>query len=83
MYKWTVINSINLFYLSISLSSLAYIETAAVALWLERPPWVQEVVGSIRGRHRPKSKQLVVVVAFPIGDQDYGNSSKTGRPVSR
>ena len=38
-------------------------------------------VGSIPDRDRPKSLKLVVV-AFPLGAQDYGNSATTGPPVS-
>ena len=57
------------------------VRTAAVAKWLERPPREREVVGTIPGRHIPKSLTLVVV-AFPLGAQDYGNSTTTGPPVS-
>ena len=49
---------------------------AAVANWVE---W--GIVGSIPGRDRPKSLKLIVV-AFPLGAQDYGNSTTTGPPVS-
>ena len=56
--------------------------TAAVAYWLECPPHEQEVVGSIPGRDRPKSLKLVVVAA-PLGAQDYGSSTVIGPPVSR
>ena len=35
----------------------------------------------IPGRDRPKSLKMVVV-AFPLGTQDYGNSTTTGKPVS-
>ena len=52
-----------------------------VAYWLERPPREQEVVGSIPGRDRPKSLKLVVV-AFLLGAQDYGSSTRNGPPVS-
>ena len=55
--------------------------TASVALWLERPPREREVVGSIPGCDRLKSLKLVVV-AFPHGAQDNGNSTTTGPPVS-
>ena len=55
--------------------------TAAVVKWLERPPHEREFVGSIPGRDTPKSLKLVVV-AFPLGTQDYGNSTTTGPPVS-
>ena len=41
----------------------------------------REVVGSIPGRNRPKSLKLVVV-AFPLGAQEYGNSTTTGQSVS-
>ena len=36
--------------------------------------------GLIPGRNRPKSLKLGVV-AFPLGAQDYGCSTKTGPPV--
>ena len=36
---------------------------------------------SISDRDRPKSLKLVVV-AFPVGTQDYGKSTTTGPPVS-
>ena len=55
--------------------------TAAVAWWLERPPREWEVVGSIHGLDRLKSLKLVVA-AFPLGAQDYGNSTATGPLVS-
>ena len=38
--------------------------------------------GLIPGRDRPKSLKLVVV-ACPLGAQDYGNTTTTGPPVSR
>ena len=38
-------------------------------------------VGSIPGHDRRKSLKLVVV-AFPLGTQDYGNSTMTGLPVA-
>ena len=44
-------------------------------------PREREVMGSIPGLKRPKSLKLVVV-AFPLGTQDYGNSTTTGPPVS-
>ena len=47
---------------------------------VERPPREREVVGSIPGRDGPKSLKLVVV-AFSLGAQDYGNSASTSRPV--
>ena len=50
-------------------------------LWLERPPHEREVTGSIPGRDRPKSLKLVVV-AFPFGAQNYGNTTTTGLLVS-
>ena len=53
-------------------------ETATLAKWLERPPSEREVVGSIPGCNRPKFSRLVVV-AFPLRAQDYGNSTRTGR----
>ena len=56
-------------------------ETAAVAYCLERPPREWEVVGSILGRNRPKSLKPVVV-AFPLGAQDYGNRTTNSLPVS-
>ena len=49
----------------------------AVASWLER----LKVVGSIPSRDRPKSLK-VVVMAFPLGAQDYENSTTIGPPVS-
>ena len=52
-----------------------------MAKWLERPPREWEVVDSIPGRDSPKSLKLVVV-AFPVGAQDYGNSTTTGPSVS-
>ena len=55
--------------------------TATVAWWLERRPHEWEVVGSIPGCDRPMSVKLVVV-AFLLGAQDYGNSTMTGPPVS-
>ena len=57
------------------------IPTTAVALSLERPPREREVMGSIPGRYRPKSLKLVVV-AFPLGVQEYGKSTTTGPPES-
>ena len=63
------------------LAVILLLTTATVALWLERPPREREVVGSIPGRDRPKSLKLVVV-AFPLGAQDYGNSTTAGPPVS-
>ena len=55
--------------------------TAAVAYWLECPPREREVVGSIPDRDRPKRLKLVAM-AFPLGAQDYGNSTTTGPPMS-
>ena len=55
--------------------------TAAVAYWLERLPREREVVAWIPGPDRPKSLKLVVV-AFPLGAQDYRNNTTTGPPVS-
>ena len=55
--------------------------TAAPTYWLVCPTHEGEVVGSIPGRDRPKSLKLVVV-AFSLGPQDYGNSTTTGPPVS-
>ena len=52
-----------------------------VALWLERPPHKREVVGSIPGHDKTKPLKLVEM-AFPLGAQDYGNSTMTGPPVS-
>ena len=49
--------------------------------WLERQLREQEVVGSIPGHERQKSLKLVVL-AFPLGAQDCGNSTTTGPPVS-
>ena len=43
-------------------------------------PCEQEVMGSIPGRDKPKSFKLVVV-ASPVGAQDYGNSTTTCPPV--
>ena len=40
---------------------------------LEGPPHEREVVGSIPSCDRPKSLKLVVV-AFPLGVKEYGNS---------
>ena len=54
--------------------------TAMVTLWLERPPH-EQVVGLIPGRDRLKSLKLVVV-AFSLGAQVYGNSTMTGPLVS-
>ena len=54
---------------------------ATVAYWLQRPPRERRVVGSIPGRDRQQSLKLVVV-AFPLGAQVYGNSTTTGFPVS-
>ena len=48
---------------------------------LTTPPRKREVVGSVPSHDRPKSLKLVVV-AFPLGAQDYGNSTTTGLPVS-
>ena len=45
------------------------------------PPREREVVGSISNHNRPKSLKLVVV-AFTLGAQDYGNSTANGPPVS-
>ena len=44
-------------------------------------PCEQQVMGSISGRDRPKSLKLVVM-AFPLGAQDYGNSTMTGPLMS-
>ena len=44
-------------------------------------PSEREDVSSIHGRDRPKSLKQVAV-AFPLGAEDYGNSTKTGPPVS-
>ena len=41
----------------------------------------REVMGLIPGHNRLNSLKLVVV-AFPIGAQDDGNSTTTGPPVS-
>ena len=49
--------------------------------WLECLPHEREIVGSIPGCDRPKSLKLVVV-AFSLGAQDYGNSTTTGLPLS-
>ena len=57
------------------------LQTAMMAWWLERPPCEPEVVGSIPGSDTPKSLKLVVV-AFLLGAQDYGNSTMTGPPVA-
>ena len=57
------------------------LEIAAVAKWLEGLPNEREFVGSIPGRDRPKLLKLVVV-AFPLGAQDYGKSTTTGLPMS-
>ena len=40
-----------------------------------------EVMGLISDHDRLKSLTLVVV-AFPLGAQNYGNSTPTGQPVS-
>ena len=45
------------------------------------PPCEQEVMGSINGHDRPKSLKLVVV-DFPRGAQDYGNSTTTSPSAS-
>ena len=55
--------------------------TVAVAQWLEHLPREREYVGSIPGRDRPKSLK-VVVVASPLGAQDYWNSTATCPLVS-
>ena len=55
--------------------------TVAVAFWLERPRCEREVVGSIPGRDRLKSK-VVASPPPPFGAQDYGNYTTTGPPVS-
>ena len=55
-------------------------ETATVAKWLEHPPREQEIMGSILGSDRPQSLKLVLV-AFPLGPQDFGNSTTIGLPV--
>ena len=54
-------------------------QTAAVAEWLEHQP--REWESWVQSRDRPKSLELVVV-AFPLGTQDYGNSTMTGLSVS-
>ena len=64
-----------------SSNSFYLIETAALTKWLERPPREREVVGSIPAIDRPMPIKLVVVV-FPIGVQDYGNSTSTSPPLS-
>ena len=51
-----------------------------VAWCLERLPHEQEVMDSIPGHDRPKCLNLVVV-AFPFGTQDYGNSTRTGQEI--
>ena len=48
---------------------------------LERPSRKRKVAGSIPGSYRQKSFKLIVVT-FPLGTQDYGNSTTTGQPVS-
>ena len=52
---------------------------------IHKVPWPcareLEVIGSIPGRDRPTSFKRVVV-AFPLGAQDYGNSTMTDPPVS-
>ena len=58
--------------------STGYIHNLSV--FRERPH-EQEVVGSIPGCNKPKSVKLVVV-AFPLGAQDYWNSSTTDLPKS-
>ena len=44
-------------------------------------PRERKVVGLIPSRDRPKPLKLVLV-AFPFGAQDYGNSTTSGPPVS-
>ena len=57
--------------------------TAAVAKWLEGLTHEWEVVRLTPGRDRPKSlKKKLVVMAFPLATQNYGNSTTTGLPVS-
>ena len=41
----------------------------------------RKIKGSIPGCGRPKTLKLVVA-AFSVGAQDYGNSTRTGPPVS-
>ena len=41
----------------------------------------QEDLGSTPGCRRPESLELVLV-AFPLGTQDYGKSTVTGLPMS-
>ena len=53
---------------------------STVAYWLEGPSREREIVGLIPG-HRSKSLKLVVV-AFPLGAQDYGNSTMIDPAVS-
>ena len=60
---------------------MTYLHTATVTYWLEHLPHEQEVVDSILSCDRPKSLKLVVL-AFPLGAQDYGNGTMTGSPVS-
>ena len=55
--------------------------TTTVAKWLEYSPREQEILGSIPSHDKPKSLKLVVV-AFPLDIQDYGNSTMTGPPGS-
>ena len=62
-------------------SNTKYSETAAVSYWLERPPRERGIVDSIPGHNRSKSLKLVLV-AFPNGAQDHGNSATNVPPVS-
>ena len=49
--------------------------------WSCGPSREREVVGSVLGRDRPKSLKLVIVT-FPLGAHDYGNSITTDPPMS-
>ena len=59
---------------------------SGVDVSFETPPkvffffFLQEVVGSIYRSGKPKSL-ILVVMAFPLGAQDYGYSTTTGSPV--
>ena len=59
----------------------ASFQTTAVAWWLECLPREPEVVGLTPSRDSAKSLKLFVL-AFPLGAQDYRNSTTTLRLAS-
>ena len=61
--------------------SFQMVKGCPIGLVVRAPAPEREVVGTIPGRYRQKSLKLIVV-AFSLSTQDYGNSTMTGQPVS-